>query len=207
MDAAAALAALRAADPLLARAIGRVGPFRLARTAAHGPYEWLLRAIVFQQLSTLAARTILGRVLAIHDPGGPGRFPTPDELLATPVERLRAAGLSAAKAAAVRDLAHHTLLGTVPTPAAVHHLPDEEIVARVTAVRGIGRWTAEMLLIFGLGRPDVLPVGDLGIQKGLARMLGRGGHPTPDAVGRRGERWRPYRTVASWYLWRLLDAP
>jgi 3-methyladenine DNA glycosylase/8-oxoguanine DNA glycosylase len=157
---------------------------------------------VDQQLSGKAAATILGRVLALYSPR---RFPRPRDILATPPERLRAAGLSAAKVAAVRDLAARTLDGTVPSMARVRRMADEEIVERLTAVRGVGRWTVEMLLMFRLGRPDVLPLGDLGVRNGFARTFGRRVLSDPRVLSRRGERWRPYRSVASWYLWRALD--
>jgi DNA-3-methyladenine glycosylase II len=127
------------------------------------------------------------------------------DILETSVERLRAAGLSAAKAAAVKDLATRTLEGTVPTMAQVRRMSDEEIIERLTTVRGIGRWTVEMLLLFRLGRPDVLPLGDLGVRKGFARTFNRRALLDPLVLHRRAERWRPYRSVASWYLWRALD--
>jgi DNA-3-methyladenine glycosylase II len=136
---------------------------------------------------------------------GPKRFPTPADLLDIPPERLRAAGLSAAKTAALRDLATRTLDGTVPSLPRVRRMPDEEIIERLTLVRGVGRWTVEMLLIFKLGRPDVLPIGDLGVRKGFALTFGKRKLPEPAHMHHRGKRWRPYRSVASWYLWRALE--
>jgi 3-methyladenine DNA glycosylase/8-oxoguanine DNA glycosylase len=162
----------------------------------------LLRSIVYQQLSGKAAATIHGRVLALF---APKRHPTPDGLLAISEEQLRAAGLSRNKTAAVRDLARHTFEGTVPSVAEAHRLDDEALIERLTVVRGVGRWTAEMILIFRLGRPDVFPIDDLGVRKGFQRMLGMRRLPSPVTMTRRAERWRPYRSVASWYLWRACE--
>lgn len=169
---------------------------------AHSLFHALTRSIVYQQLTGRAAATILGRVTGLF---APKRFPGPADLLEMPSERLRAAGLSAAKAAALRDLAGRALDGTVPSLARVRRMHDEEIIERLTAVRGVGRWTVEMLLIFKLGRPDVLPVGDLGVRKGFALTYGKRKLPAPEVMHRRGKHWRPYRSVASWYLWRALE--
>ena len=193
---------LAATDPALGRLIGRVGPLGIRPRTSHSLFAALARSIVYQQLHGQAAATILSRVVALF---APRRFPTPADLLAVPPERLRAAGLSAAKTAALRDLAARTLDGTVPPMARVRRMADEEIVAQLTQVRGIGRWTVEMLLIFRLGRPDVLPLGDLGVRKGFAVTFGTRGLPEPEAMTRRAERWRPYRSAASWYLWRALE--
>jgi 3-methyladenine DNA glycosylase/8-oxoguanine DNA glycosylase len=201
-DPAIACRHLAEADPALGALILRVGEFGLRPVPTQSMFAALTRSIVYQQLSGKAAETILGRVIALF---APRRFPTPRDLLAIPPERLRAAGLSAAKTAALRDLAERTLDGTVPSMARVRRLSDEEIIERLTLVRGIGRWTVEMLLMFRLGRADVLPLGDLGVRKGFARTFGRRGLPTPVAVERRAERWRPYRSVASWYMWRALE--
>jgi 3-methyladenine DNA glycosylase/8-oxoguanine DNA glycosylase len=190
------------ADPVLGSLIERVGRFGLKPVPTQSLFAALARAIVYQQLSGAAASTILSRVTVLF---APRRFPTPRDLLAMPEERLRAAGLSAAKTAALRDLAERTLDGTVPSMALVRRLSDEEIVERLTLVRGIGRWTVEMLLIFRLGRPDVLPVGDLGVRKGFARTFRKRGLPLPAVIQRHAERWRPYRSVASWYMWRALE--
>jgi len=198
-----AVRALRAADPALARLIERVGPLRLGLQALHGPYEALAEAIVHQQLTARAAGTILGR---LRDLSG-GGFPAPEALLAAPSASLRAAGLSAPKAAALRDLAARTLDGTVPALDALLRMDDEEIVRRLDPIRGVGRWTVEMFLIFRLGRPDVLPLDDYGLRKGFARTFRVRGLPDRDRVARRGERWRPFRTAASWYLWRALEQP
>jgi DNA-3-methyladenine glycosylase II len=194
---------LARSDPRLGRLIARVGPCRLTIETLQSPFEALAEAIVYQQLTGKVAATILGRVVDLFRPK---KFPSPHDILSTPDERLRGAGLSRAKVAAFKDLARATLDGTVPRLAALKRMDEEEIVARLTAIRGIGRWTAEMLLIFRLGRPDVLPAGDYGIRKGFARTFETRALPTPQQVLRRGERWRPYRTVASWYLWRALEA-
>lgn len=189
-------------DPQLGDLIARVGEFTMQPRLTHSLFVTLLRSIVYQQLSGKAAATILGRVVRLS---APRRFPTPRDLLQLPPERLRQAGLSTAKTAAVRDLAARTLDGTVPSLARIRRMEDEKIIERLTEVRGIGRWTVEMLLIFRLGRPDVLPVGDLGVRKGFARAFRKGKLPEPSVVLRRGERWRPYRSVATWYLYRALE--
>jgi 3-methyladenine DNA glycosylase/8-oxoguanine DNA glycosylase len=193
---------LTGADPALGQLIVRAGAFQLRPEPTQSLFAALAESIVYQQLSGKAAETILGRVIALF---APKRFPTPRDIIAIAPERLRGAGLSAAKTAALKDLAARTLDGTVPTMARVRRMGDEEVIERLTLVRGIGRWTVEMLLMFRLGRPDVLPLGDLGVRKGFALTFRKRGLPEPDAVRRRAERWRPYRTVASWYLWRALE--
>jgi 3-methyladenine DNA glycosylase/8-oxoguanine DNA glycosylase len=190
------------ADPMLGALIARVGPCLLRPRQTQSLFAAVARAIVYQQLSGSAAATILGRVKAIH---APKRFPTPRDILATPPERLRAAGLSTAKTAALRDLAERSLDGTVPRMRRVRFMGDEEVIERLVQVRGVGRWTAEMLLMFRLGRADVLPVSDLGIRKGFARTFGSRRLPAAITIERRAERWRPYRSVACWYLWRALE--
>jgi 3-methyladenine DNA glycosylase/8-oxoguanine DNA glycosylase len=202
IDTAAAVGALARADPPLGSLIERVGPCVLELDAIQSPFASLAEAIVYQQLTGRAAATIHRRFVALFRPR---RFPSPDDVLAAPDEALRAAGLSRAKVAALKDLARRTGDGTVPPLRALRKMEEEEIVERLTRVRGVGRWTVEMLLIFRLGRPDVLPAGDYGIRKGFARTFRTRALPTPRQVLRRGERWRPYRTVASWYLWRALD--
>jgi DNA-3-methyladenine glycosylase II len=193
---------LSQADPRLAALIARAGPFTMRPEPTQSLFAALTESIVYQQLSGRAAETILGRVLALYRPR---RFPRPQDVIETPAERLRGAGLSAAKTAALHDLAAKTLDGTVPAMARVRRLSDEEIIERLTAVRGVGRWTVEMLLLFRLGRPDVLPLGDLGVRKGFAKTFDRRVLKDPLVLSRRAERWRPYRSVASWYLWRALD--
>jgi len=190
------------ADPALGSFIRRFGPFRLEPHSLLSPYEALARAIFYQQLNGRAAAAILARVAAL---GRGGRIPAPAELLAASEESLRAAGLSRGKIASLRDLAKRTIEGAVPSLREIRSLSDEEIIRRLDPIRGIGRWTVEMLLIFRLGRPDVLPADDFGVRKGLARILGKKTLPTPREVLRRGERWRPFRTVAAWYLWRACE--
>lgn len=202
-DADAAAAHLARADPRLAAAIERVGPMRLRRRYAAEPFLALLRAIVYQQLSGKAAGSIFERVRALLPEGALA----PEALLALPQERLREAGLSRAKVAAVQDLARRTREGVVPGREQLAALDDEAIIERLTCIRGVGRWTVEMLLIFGLGRPDVLPATDLGVRKGFQRTHAWAELPAPGALLAHGERWRPYRSVASWYLWRVLDTP
>ena len=192
---------LRAADPVLAKLIERAGPFALKLREMHDPFEALARNIVFQQLHGKAAEAIHARVLALF---GGGRL-RPEDVLGANTEDLRGAGLSAAKLAALRDLAAKTLDGTVPTLARMRRMTDEEIVERLTQVRGIGRWTVEMLLMFRLGRADVLPVGDFAVRKGFALAYGLAESPKPKELTEYGERWRPYRSVASWYMWRAVE--
>jgi len=200
---AEAIAHLSAADKVLARLIKKVGPCTM-ELKRRQPFQALVTAVTHQQLNGTAAMTILKRVIAIY-PGK--RFPAPEDLLATPDERLRAAGLSRAKTAALKDLAAKTLSGVVPDLRAVSKMSDAELVERLTTVRGVGPWTVEMLLMFTLGRPDVLPVADFGVRKGFAVTYGLADLPTPKALLAHGERWRPHRTTASWYLWRALDLP
>ena len=193
---------LMAADPRLGELMEKAGPFTMRPIPTQSLFAALARSIVYQQLSGKAAGTILARTIQLF---APRRFPTPRDLLEAPVEQLRSAGLSANKAAALKDLAARTLDGTVPSLAQVRRMDDETIIERLTEVRGIGRWTVEMLLIFRLGRPDVLPLTDLGVRKGFARTFKRGRMPEAAAMLRRAERWRPYRSVASWYMWRALE--
>lgn len=193
---------LTEADPLMADLIARVGEFTMRPAPTQSLFAALLRSIVYQQLTGKAAATILGRVTCLF---APRRFPTPRDLLQVSPEQLRQAGLSTNKTAALRDLAAKTLDGTVPPLARIRRMDDEEIIERLTAVRGIGRWTVEMLLIFRLGRPDVLPVTDLGVRKGFALTFRKGRLPDASHMLRRGQGWRPYRSVASWYLWRAVE--
>jgi DNA-3-methyladenine glycosylase II len=189
-------------DPVMRRLIGEVGPFTLTPRSKRSPFESLARAIAYQQLHEKAAESILRRFVALFPAK---RFPKPDDLLAMDEQAIRGAGFSQAKVAALRDLAAKTLDGTVPTGATVRKLDDEAIIDRLIAVRGIGRWTVEMLLIFQLGRPDVLPVDDFGVRNGFRIAYGKRSMPKPGEVLRYGERWKPYRTAASWYLWRAAD--
>jgi DNA-3-methyladenine glycosylase II len=193
---------LSRADPVLGNLIRAVGPCRLAPEGDCHPFQTLARAIAHQQLNGTAANTILGRL--VQSCGG-GVFPTPQQVLAASVESLRGAGFSFAKVAALRDLAEKTLAAVVPDAGMLLELADEEIIARLTQVRGIGRWTVEMLLVFQLGRPDVLPVDDFGIRSGFQAAYGLARLPRPQALAAWGERWSPYRTTAAWYLWRALE--
>lgn len=194
---------LRRHDPELGQAIGRLGSVRFVRQSGRSPYRALFRAIVYQQLHVKAASTILGRVLALYSPK---QFPTPEQLLATPETQLRAAGLSRNKTAAVRDLSAKILDGTVPSVRRLSRMDDETIIERLVAVHGVGRWTAEMFLISLMGRPDVMPVGDLGVRKGFGLVFGGNAVPAPGEVLEHAEAWRPYRTVATWYLWQAADS-
>jgi 3-methyladenine DNA glycosylase/8-oxoguanine DNA glycosylase len=190
-------------DRTLARVVRSVGPCELEIAARKSPYEALFESVVYQQLTGQAAATIYARTCRLF---GARRCPRPDAVAAAPLDLLRSSGLSRSKAAAIQDLARRALDGTVPNRAKLEGLSDREIVERLTAVRGVGRWTVEMFLIFTLGRPDVLPVDDYGVKKGFAKAFGRRILPKPKELADHGERWRPYRTVASWYLWRANDA-
>lgn len=188
---------LAARDPKLAVLIARVGPFPIRPAALVRPLDVLARAITYQQLSGKAAATIFGRVQALY----PRRKRFSAELiLATPDEVFRGAGLSRNKTAALKDLAAKTLDGTIPTHARLQSMSDAEIIEVLTKVRGVGRWTVEMMLLFHLGRVDVWPVSDLGVRKGYARTFGGKKRPTPQKLEVIGERWRPYRSVAAWYF-------
>ena len=208
-DTAEALAHLRASDAKLGVLIDQAGAFTLKLDPSPSPFESLVESILYQQLHGKAAATIHRRVREHF-----GGDPDPRLLLETPDEILRAAGVSFNKIKALKDLAARTLDGTVPTHAAIKKMTDAEIVERLTEVRGIGPWTVEMLLIFRLGRPDVLPVSDYGVRKGFAltfqrlpktRTLEASDLPKPEVLLRRGKRWAPFRSVASWYLWRACD--
>jgi len=200
-----ALRHLRTVDPVLARIIADVGPYRAARRPER--FQALVRAIVFQQLAGAAAQTIYQRFVASF---GNSRFPTPEAVFNAPEAQLRAAGLSRQKASYLKDLASHVIEGTINFRR-VRSMDDEEIITELTKVRGIGRWTAEMFLMFNLGRPDVLPVDDLGFQNAVKRSYRLRKHPSAKQLRRLGEKWRPFRSVAVWYLWQslrltLLDA-
>jgi DNA-3-methyladenine glycosylase II len=197
-----AVAHLKRVDPVLARIIDAVGPCRYAaamRTEGTH-FHAILRSITYQQLSTKAAATIHGRVLALYGPGGP----TPQEILDTPDERLRAAGLSRQKTAYIKDLAAHDLNGAIDT---IGELSDDDVLETLVAVKGVGRWTAQMVLMFRLGRLNIVPELDLGIQKAIQQAYKMRKKPTPKQVTARGALWAPYGTIASWYLWRSLDLP
>lgn len=205
---------LAAADPKLGRLIQRAGPFTLRIASAQSPFEALVESIVYQQLHGKAAATIHRRLLESFHPVSNGTHFAAQHLLDCPNEQLRAAGLSHNKALALRDLAAKTIDGTVPALIRIRRMSDEDIVEHLTQVRGIGRWTVEMLLIFRLGRPDVLPVSDYGVRKGFALTflgLKPSQKVTPDLLAtreqmeRRAKKWAPWRSIASWYMWRACD--
>ena len=203
IDWSAACRELATRDPALGAIIERVGGNGFVSRPTRSAFESLTHSIVYQQLSGKAAETIFGRFRALY----PGDFPEPHAVLATPHRKMRSAGLSEAKAKAIKDLAAHAERGVIPSIPELRQMEPDAIVEQLTVVRGVGRWTVEMLLLFRIGHPDVLPAHDLGIRKGLARIQRRRELPEPDAVMRRGERWRPFRSVASWYLWRAAELP
>lgn len=184
------------------RLIPRLGPCTLEPDSRRSPFEALVRAVAHQQLNGTAAESILRRLRKLC---GTIRYPKPEQLLALAEEDIRACGFSRAKIAALRDIAAKTLDGTVPTSKAIRGMSDEEIIERLTTVRGVGRWTVEMMLIFKLGRPDVLPADDFGVRNGFRIAFGLPEMPKPKEVLAYGERWRPFATTAAWYLWRAAD--
>ncbi len=198
-DLAVATRHLAERDECLKRLIAETLPFQMDQDPLQSPYEALLEAIAYQSISGKAAATIYGRIKALS---ATGRAPTPQEMLKLRKPVLRKAGLSGAKVLAMKDLAQKTIDGVVPTLEQAQKISDEELVERLVSVRGIGAWTVEMFLIFRLGRPDILPIHDLGVKKGWAITYGKKHMPKPKELLAFGERWRPYRTVASWYMWR-----
>ena len=224
-DSALAIRELSAADPKLGRLIQRAGPFTMRIASAQSPFEALVESIVYQQLHGKAAATIHRRMLESFLPladtsdhreavENGAKHPTPQQILDCPNTQLRAAGLSANKALALRDLAAKTLDGTVPELARIRRMSDEAIITHLTQVRGIGVWTVHMMLIFRLGRPDVLPTSDYGVRKGFALTFGKlkptdkvtpMDLPTPAEMEKRAKKWHPWCSVASWYLWRACD--
>jgi 3-methyladenine DNA glycosylase/8-oxoguanine DNA glycosylase len=185
----------------MGRLIERVGSLDLSANRNRSVFEYLARSIVYQQLSGKAAGTIHGRLQNLFS----GRRIIADRLLVLSDQALRGAGLSRGKCLALRDLAARAVAGELPTARKLRQMSDADIISALTVVRGIGPWTAQMLLIFYLGRPDVLPSGDLGVRRGYQYLRGFKTLPEPDKLERAGRRWRPYRTVATWYLWRSLD--
>ena len=214
-DIALALTQLTAADPKLGKLIHRAGPFTMKLASTQSPFEALAESIIYQQLHGKAAATIHRRLLeSFHPLCGPDTHFSPQHLLDCPNDQLRAAGLSHNKSLALRDLAAKSLDGTVPTLARIRRMSDDDIIAHLTQVRGIGKWTVEMMLLFRLGRPNVLPVDDYGIRKGFALTFGKLKPndkvtpldlPKPDLIRARAKRWQPWCSVASWYLWRACD--
>jgi DNA-3-methyladenine glycosylase II len=201
-DLSAATSHLASIDDRLAELIRISPPFQAEMDATQNPYESLLEAIAYQSISGKAATTIFNRIKALSSNGG---IPTPAEILKLRKPTLRKAGLSGAKILAMKDLARKTISGVVPSHDESLNLSDEELVKRLVSVRGIGVWTVEMFLIFRLARPDILPVDDLGVKKGWAVTYGKKHMPRPKELLAFGERWRPYRTVASWYMWRAFE--
>src|SRR3954462_11219151 len=193
---------LAQSDPRFAALIARARPFEPRASVLARPFDALAESIAYQQLNGKAAATIWGRVRALYPKT---KWLDPAKVVVTPDEKLRGAGLSRSKAAAIKDLAAKTIDGTVPSGRALLRMSDDEIIARLTQVRGIGRWTVEMLLLFDLGRPDVWPVADYGVQKGFAKTFRKRKLPTAKQLMKQGEKWRPYRFVAAWYFWRALD--
>jgi DNA-3-methyladenine glycosylase II len=193
---------LAAKDEKLATLIAETAQFQTDLDAAQSPYEALLESIAYQSISGKAAATIFGRIKALS---GNGRPPSPEQMLKFRTSALRKAGLSGAKVLAMKDLARKTIDGTVPTREQAERMSDAELVERLDSVRGIGAWTVEMFLIFNLGRPDVLPIHDLGVKKGWSVTYGKKHMPKPKELLAFGEKWRPYRTVASWYMWRAFE--
>lgn len=196
-----AVSHLRRSDPRLAQVMDRVGACRFEHRADGSHFDAIVRSIVYQQLSGQAAETILRRTLTLYG----DRYPTPAEMLTTPDEALRGAGLSRQKMSYLKDLAAKVEEGVVPIHS-LHELSDDEIIAALTAVKGVGRWTAQMFLMFRLGRPDVLPDIDLGIQKAIKKAYRLRSMPSPRRVQKIGAGWAPHSTIACWYLWRSLDA-
>jgi DNA-3-methyladenine glycosylase II len=189
-------------DPVLKAVIRQIGPCTL-RPVKREPYEALVRAIAHQQVHGRAAEAILGRFIALY----PGHdFPPADQVLATPVDAMRACGLSGSKVAAIRDIAEKSVGGLVPTRRAAARLEDAALIERLVAIRGVGRWTVEMLLIFTLGRQDVLPVDDFGVREGYRVATGAEAQPRPKDLAAIGAAWGPWRSIAAWYLWRAADA-
>ena len=203
LDAAQASRALARIDPRFAQVVARAGPCTIAPERGFDPFKALASAIAHQQLNGKAAATILGR---FKTQVGKGRFPNAEVVRQAPFESLRAVGFSNAKSLALKDLAEKSLDGTVPKARVLRELGDEEIIERLIVVRGVGRWTAEMLLMFRLGRLDVLPVDDFGVRKGFGLLHSRRSMIEPKALRAHGEIWAPYRSVAAWYCWRALES-
>lgn len=203
LDPSAAIAHIHQVDPALGSVIDTAGPMTLEPIPTHDVFVGLCEAIVYQQLSGKAAATIYGRLRAtLSDQRG--HDVEPEQVLTASDDSLRAAGLSRAKILALRDLAERGAAGALPNLSSIRKMDDETVIQRLTEIRGIGLWSAQMFLIFRLGRPDILPANDLGLRKGFAAVFG-GSTPQPEDVLRHGERWKPYRTTATWYLWQVAD--
>ena len=200
---AAALKHLSAVDPVMARIIREIGPCKLEHEPWRSPFQSLVQAVAHQQLNGTAANTILTRFKKLFPKR---RFPKPENLASVTDEQIRACGFSFSKIAAIRDIASKTLDGTIPSSREIEKLSDEEIIERLTTARGVGRWTVEMLLIFQLGRKDVLPVDDFGVRNGFRIAYKKREMPKPKTLLAFGKKWRPHGTTAAWYLWRAADA-
>ncbi|MCX6897377.1 MAG: DNA-3-methyladenine glycosylase [Verrucomicrobia bacterium] len=197
-----ACAHLRSVDPTMDCIIGRIGEEARLKVRDEEPFQSLVRAVINQQLSGKAAATILGRFKLLYPKS---EFPSPKEVIRTNLDKLRSVGLSRPKAGYIKDIARKVILGVVPASAECDTLTDVDIINRLTQIKGIGRWTAEMFLMFNLGRPDVLPVHDLGVRKGFQIAFKKRQLPEPEQLDRYGERWKPYRSTAALYLWRTVD--
>ncbi len=176
-----------------------VGPCTFAPEPERDPYEALVKAVAYQQLHARAAEAILGRMLNLYA----GQFPQPEQLVATEFDQLRACGFSASKIATIQGIAQGKLIGLVPTRDEADAMTDEELISRLVTLKGIGRWTVEMLLIFTLERMDILPVDDFAVKEGYKRLKSLEKAPTPKQLAIIGQAWSPYRTIAAWYLWRV----
>jgi 3-methyladenine DNA glycosylase/8-oxoguanine DNA glycosylase len=202
-DSGAAVEHLKTSDPVLGRTVDQIGPFTFTLQKAPSTFGALAEAIVYQQLNGRAAAVIFSRVRALVS--GSADYLEAEHLMDISDEALRGAGLSRSKLLSIRDLAEKTLDGTIPTLARAARMDDEALIEHLVQVRGIGRWTAQMFLMFSLGRPDVLPADDYGLRKGFAVAFKKKELPDKDTLLKRGERWAPYRSVASWYLWRMAE--
>ena len=200
---AAAIKHLSAVDPLMKKLIAEIGACELKHEPKRSPFQSLVQAVAHQQLNGTAANTILTRFIKLFPKR---KFPKPEDVAGVTDEQIRACGFSFAKIAAIRDIAAKTLDGTIPSSRKIEKMTDEEIIARLTEARGVGRWTVEMLLIFQLGRQDVLPVDDFGVRNGFRIAYKKRALPKPKALLQFGKRWRPHGTTAAWYLWRAADA-
>lgn len=198
-----AAAHLAATDPAWAALIARVGPCTLQLKPEREPYEALVRAIAYQQIHGRAAEAILGRFLALY--GSDGHFPAPEAVLLTDPDALRGCGFSGRKVSTIIAIADGARSGLVPSAAEAATLADEALIERLTTLPGVGRWTVEMLLMFTLGRPDVLPVDDFGVREGWRLLKGLEAQPKPRALAGLGQAWSPYRSTAAWYLWRAVE--
>ncbi|MBL7978072.1 MAG: DNA-3-methyladenine glycosylase 2 family protein [Bacteroidetes Order II. Incertae sedis bacterium] len=201
-DAIRAVNYLSAQDAILATLMHQVGPYLVLPKPLPSVFEALTESIIYQQLSGKAAETIYRRFRSLFSAHA---HPTPEEILKTPHDALRGVGISHAKVRAIHDLALKTINHEIPTLAQIRNMSDEVVIEALTKVRGIGPWTVEMMLLFDLGRPDVLPATDLGVQKGFQKTYGHADLPKPAEIRIFAERWRPYRSVASWYMYRALE--